>query len=301
MHSHAQNYSTRLCKKTNHGYIYRKIMLMTATRHREKKVRAKSPVVRHVHSELQPAFDLVASRRYPLYEARKRFEVAGVVHSIARFLFVGPPSGGDYMRIGIFAGIHGDEIGGVHTAIEFVKRLCTHPELARGYEIVVTPICNPTGFMRNTRVSHSGKDLNREFWKGSREPEVMILEKELVNFRFDGNIALHSDDTSDGIYGFIGGATLTRHLLEPAMDKASHILKRNKNKMIDRFDADNGIIEHGYSGILAVPPHVRPRPFEIVFETPLLAPLKDQVDASLLVLETILSEYRTLMAEGINL
>ena len=33
-------------------------------------------------------------------------------------------------------------------------------------------------------------------------------------------IALHADDTTDGLYGFAKGHQLTRHVLEPALEAA---------------------------------------------------------------------------------
>jgi hypothetical protein len=59
--------------------------------------------------------------------------------------------------------------------------------------------------------------LNREFWRNSSEPEVRLLEQELRNGHFHGLIQLHADDTSDGIYGFVRGHTLTENLLRPAL------------------------------------------------------------------------------------
>ena len=94
-----------------------------------------------------------------------RFEVNGEAYELPRYLFVGPRGGDTPIRIGIFAGIHGDEPEGVHALIQFVKLLETRPELAAGYYLSIYPVCNPTGFEDGTRFSRSGKDLNREFWK----------------------------------------------------------------------------------------------------------------------------------------
>ena len=37
------------------------------------------------------------------------WSVGNDTYPLEQFLFVGPRSGGDYIRVGIFAGIHGDE------------------------------------------------------------------------------------------------------------------------------------------------------------------------------------------------
>src|SRR5205807_5420214 len=118
------------------------------------------------------------------------------------------------------------------------------------------------------RCSRRGRDLNREFWRGSKEAEVGLLEHELSTLRFNGIIQLHADDTSDGIYGFVRGATLTENLLRPALAEAGKILPRNRNPLIDGFAARDGIIYEHYEGVLAAPSKIEPLPFEIILETP---------------------------------
>jgi len=230
-----------------------------------------------------------------------RFEAGGESHELPRYLFVGPRGGDTPIRIGIFAGIHGDEPEGVHALVRFIQLLEARPELAAGYYLSFYPVCNPTGFQDGTRFSRSGKDLNREFWRGSSEPEVRLLEAELVSRSFQGLISLHTDDTSDGFYGFAHGATLTKHLIEPALSAAEKFLPRNGRPVIDGFNARRGVIRDSYAGILSGPPKLRPRPFEIILETPAAPPEFLKELAFVASLETILAEYRKFIAYAPNL
>jgi protein MpaA len=220
---------------------------------------------------------------------------------LEQYLFVGPPGGGDYIRVGIFAGIHGDEAAGVFAAIRFVQELTHHPDIARGYEIYVYPVCNPSGFEDGTRHSRSGRDLNREFWVGSREPEVELLEKQIRTLQFGGLISLHADDDSPGLYAFALGAQVTQHVVEPALRAAEQVLPRNQDATIDNFTARNGLIRKGYPGMLCAAPEARPRPFEIVFETPHHAELEKQIEANLVFLRHALDQYQQLQAVGQDL
>lgn len=257
---------------------------------------------RSISELIAPTQRLAKGSRQLFAQPLDPFTLRGESYQIPRFLFVGPPGGGDYLRIGIFAGVHGDEIAGTYAALDFLRELEREPEIARGYEVFVYPVSNPTGFEDDTRWTRSGKDLNREFWQGSRLPEVKQLEDELSGLRFQGIISLHADDTSDGLYGFARGSSLTRYVLEPALQAASAVLPINHQQIIDNFDAENGIIHRScYQGILGAPPDAHPRPFEIVFETPQLADLAKQVDAHVLALKAVFRDYRTLISEAQNI
>jgi protein MpaA len=228
------------------------------------------------------------------------FESRGKSYSLPRFTLIGANSA-DPIRIGLFGAIHGDEPAGTFALAEFMRVVALEPEVAENFQLQVYPVCNPTGFEDQTRHSRAGRDLNREFWKNSSEPEVQILEHELRTGHFSGIVQLHADDTSEGIYGFVKGHTLTEHLLRPALDQAAKILPRNLNAIIDGFAARDGIIYDLYEGILAAPTRMDPLPFEIVFETPHSAPLDLQVSALVVALRTILAEYRRLISFAANI
>jgi protein MpaA len=239
--------------------------------------------------------DFLASSPVPLSSGNSPFP------GIARFIFEGPHGGGDPIRIGFFAGIHGDEQAGSHAILELARTLVRNPRLAEGYHLYFYPICNPGGFDACSRYSPSGKDLNREFWKNSAEPEVQLLEREIVEHTFHGLVSFHSDDTSHGLYGFVRGAVLARSLLEPALASAGEVLERNCDPVIDGFPAENGIISKCYDGILTSPPKLENTPFEIILETPHHAPEPKQIEAFVRASLAILVEYRKFIAFAADL
>jgi murein peptide amidase A len=253
-------------------------------------------------SNVLAALNRSAGRASPLlFNQGAHFENGGRRYDLPRYLFIGPKGGDEPLRIGIFAGIHGDEPEGVHALLRFLEALAKDPESGRGYCFFAYPICNPTGFEDRTRNSRNGKDLNREFWRGSNEPEVRLLESELTAHSFHGIISLHTDDTSDGFYGFAKGATLTRHLIGPALRAAGEYLPVNRNTQIDGFQACNGVIRSSYTGVLSAPPKVRPRPFEITLETPAAPPVYLKEAALVAALRTVLVSYREFIAYAPNL
>ena len=88
---------------------------------------------------------------------------------------------------------------------------------------------------------------------------------------------------------------------KPALAAAEKFLPRNERPVIDGFAARNGIIVEAYEGILSAPPKVRPRPFEIILETPATPPEYLKELAFVTALQTILVEYNKFIAYAPNL
>jgi hypothetical protein len=253
-------------------------------------------------SELLAPIEELSAKSDRLFSAHLRYtDSRGEKGLLPRFLFTGLGELKSFLRVGIFAGIHGDEFSGVLAAVELLRRLDEDPSPTLGYELFVYPVCNPWGYTQDARWLRSGADMNREFWRGSDEIEVLLLEGQLMRLAFDGIVALHSDDTSEGLYGFVKGHQLTRYVLEPSLEAAAVHLPRNLDRSIDNFHANNGVIEQVYPGILGAPPTQKPRPFEIVFETPHNASLDRQMEAHIAAILSMLENFRSMIAQAQNI
>lgn len=235
------------------------------------------------------------------YVSRLSKRTAAAQTSFIPKLVCKPSRGQETLKVGIFAGLHGDEQAGIDAAYELLRWAWNDPQELQDYELHLYPICNPSGHRLKTRHSWRDLDLNREFWSGSQEPEVVYLESELRREKYDAVISLHTDDEQDGIYGFVSGTILSEEVLQPALEAAGKILPLNNHHLIDGFLAKAGIIKEGYQGVLSAPPEQRPKAMEIVFETPGLAPLEKQVAATVVAVKTILAEFRLLHAYAPNL
>jgi hypothetical protein len=260
-----------------------------------------SLVLRDRRALLEPLFEL--AERCPMMtgESAGSFASGGSAYDIPRFRFQGPHAEHDPLRIGLFAALHGDEPAGAETLVRWLVELAAEPWRVTGYDLTIYPVCNPTGLDDNTRHNRAGRDLNREFWRRSDQPEIAILERELIAGRFDGIITLHSDDTSEGLYGYAHGRLLNEALLKPALRASERVLPRNRAPMIDGFEASEGLIHRCFEGVLSAPHQQRPQPFDLIFETPALAPIELQIDATIVALEALLDEYRVFLAHSINL
>ena len=203
----------------------------------------------------------------------------------------GPEAGHDQIRLGLFAGLHGDEPAGCVALVQFAQVVSASLARIAGYELMIYPVINPFGYEKDTRQNHQGLDLNREFWRGSMAVEVQALEQELRSQKFDGIVTLHSDDTCEGIYGYAHGRTLEESLLKPALKTAARYLPLDRRAKIDGFAAQEGLIQECFQHVLSAPSDQRPRPFDLIFETPARAPFDLQVSAGVAALEEIISIY----------
>jgi len=260
-----------------------------------------TPVSRDLRALLGPLHELAGRCPELTGDTAGTFVFEGTAHDIPRFRFKGPRAEHDPLRIGLFAALHGDEPAGAEALVRWLTELAAEPWRVTGYDLTVYPVANPTGFADNTRHNRAGLDLNREFWRHSAQPEVGILERELTAGHFDGIITLHSDDTSEGLYGYAHGRLLNEALLKPALRASERILPRNRAAVIDGFEASEGLIHRCFEGVLSAPIQQRPQPFDLIFETPALAPIDLQIEATVIALETVLDEYRVFLAHSINL
>jgi len=225
-----------------------------------------------------------------------RFESGDHAYDVFRYRFIGPAASHEPISLGLFAGVHGDEPAGSVALVQFLEALAADPVRATGYELWAYPWVNPTGLEDGTRENRAGKDLNREFWRDSPQPEIRALEAELETRRFQGLITLHDDDTCEGHYGYAHGHALDDALLRPALLAAERILPRDRRSRIDGFIAREGVINDCFLGVLSPPPHQRPRPFNLILETPARAPLGVQVAMHVAALNAILATYRGFIA-----
>jgi murein peptide amidase A len=217
-------------------------------------------------------------------------------YRLARYVFLGPAAGDEPVKIGVFAAINGDEPEGTAALVEFLLCLDLHPERARGCQIFVYPICNPTGFEDGTSLTRSGHDLQRELWNGSRQPEAYYLGRELGVLQFHGVVNLRSVMESNGIYFHISSATLREALVEPALESAGKILPRDKNREGMRIIRTATDGPNRYEWGLSNPAELNPAPFEITLETPRKAPPELQSRAMVAALNRIIDEYRPFLA-----
>lgn len=222
-------------------------------------------------------------------------------YRLARYVFLGPQAGDEPVKIALFAGIRGDDTAGTKALVEFLLRLNLEPERARGYQIFVYPVCNPTGFEDGTAATRRGRDLAGELWNGSSEPEAYYIERELGVLQFHGVVNLRSHADGGSIRAHVASPTLESALVRPALRAANRFLPRDENHGDDQVIPATTVVRNNYEWGLVNPAELDPAPFELTFETPGKAPPELQSKAAVAALNRIVAEYRPFLASQQNI
>jgi murein peptide amidase A len=240
---------------------------------------------------LAPLLDIAENSDWLVAGAVGEFFASGTRFHIPRFIFMGPTGGGDTVRLGIFAGLQGDDRSGPEAVLTLLQQLESRPDLAKGYHIFVYPICNPSGFARGIRCNAAGHDLTSQFWNGSNQSEAYFLERELGVRRFHGIILLEAGDQPKPRFFFTGGKNSTlRNSLASTFVPADQI-----------FVAEPNSNPATPKGFLTMTNELRPPPFEIDIEIPRTELRERQIMATVNALDSILDSYRSVLAIQQNL
>ena len=253
-----------------------------------------------MHKLMAPLDRLSAKSTSLIVNYKASFETNGQTYILPRFLYLGPRGGDESTRIGLFAGLRGNEPEGTHALVRFLEILEENPASATGYCLFIYPICNPVEFESPTGESSSG-EVTPGFWKSSAQPWVRLLQSDIASHALHGGVILRSDESLSAFHGVANGATLTQHLIKPAMAAAGKYLPVDQRDLIDGKRSFDGAIWGGGRGQVSAPPAVRPQPFEISLCAPRSAPEYLKEFAWLGALQTILSAYREFMAFARNI
>jgi murein peptide amidase A len=220
---------------------------------------------------------------------------------IARYLFVGPKGGAEPIRVGLFAGLHGDEPEGTLALSEFALALERNSDLARNYFLFLYPLLNPAGFEARSRLTADGVNIAHELWKNSSSAEVQQIQSELWMHAFDGIVSLRTDARASEILIEVGGPIFARHLFGNSLANAQDILPQAVDSRPETLPRFKGSLLEKPNELIRAAPGVKPRPFEIVITIPGKAPGLQQRTAVALLLQRALADYRNFIAYGANI
>lgn len=100
----------------------------------------------------------------------------------------------DGKRIAITSGLHGDEPAGPYGILDYFAN-----NKFKNVNLLIIPVFNPDGFIKDRRKDATNRDLNRQWNKNDKT--VVVNTKDLIeDFNPEFLISLHEDATVDGFY-----------------------------------------------------------------------------------------------------
>jgi protein MpaA len=206
------------------------------------------------------------------------FFVGNAICHLPRFLYRDPDHG-RRVKIGIFTGLRGNLEGGL-ALLQFLQSLEEDSWRAAGYELWLYPLCNPTAHEDRAGTNRRGASLDSDFWKDSAEPEIMLLERELVEQRFDAVITLHTDGRFAQMTGSAIGGTIASRLLESGLALAGFVVDEQSLELP---------WPEGALSVLPGPRRVRPN---LRFGVPRSIPMRTRITALDVAVGAVLASAR---------
>lgn len=208
---------------------------------------------------------------------------------IPRYVFVGDQPGESEIRLGIFAGLRGDDNAGPNAIRDFIDDLVAFPGLGSAFRIYAYPIVNPVGIETETPLKQADRNSTNKTGRKLKSPLAYLIERELFVVQFQGLIVIHTTDEIEGLQATVHGANLHDVLVSPIVSSLRSLIPTTDDPVLDSslfLTADAGL---------------KQRPFELTLR---IASSGWQPLYSLglrIALHTVLEHYRLYLAQANNI
>jgi hypothetical protein len=126
---------------------------------------------------------------------------------IPRYIFVGDQPGESEIRLGIFAGLRGEDNVGAKAIVEFIDDLVAMPSLGSAFRIYAYPTANPLSYTTGAPRKQTDRSVTNETGRKVKFPEALI-EREIFVVQFHGLVVIHTTDEPEGLQAAVYGANL---------------------------------------------------------------------------------------------
>lgn len=136
----------------------------------------------------------------------------------------------------IVSTVHGDEVG----CTEAVLRSLEEGMVSGSARVVLYPVVNIEGYIRNRRKDADGFDLNRTKSKCLRPPQTLLLTS-LLTEPVDFFVALHEAANTSSFYQYAYHKKFDGYYRALQTAAGQH-MKLNEKNRINGYDAERGIV-----------------------------------------------------------
>jgi protein MpaA len=207
---------------------------------------------------------------------------------IHRYVFVGDQPGESEIRLGIFAGLRGDDNAGPQAIANFIDDLVTFPSLGSAFRIYAYPIVSPT-FETEARFTQLGRTSSMKKGRKMKSLEAYLIERELYVVQFQGLIVIHISDEIEGLQAVVYGANLHDTLVSPILSSVRSLLPTNEHSALE------------CSGSLTADASLKQRPFELRLGIPSSGWQSLYAIGLRIALHTAIDRYRSYLAAANNI
>jgi hypothetical protein len=143
---------------------------------------------------------------------------------ISRYVFEGEQSKAPPLRVGIFAGLPGDDEVGPGAISTFLADLVALPHLGNGLRLYAYPIVSAVNFGTSTLPSRPSQYIIDQIGCKLRSSEAYQIEREIFAIAFDGIITIRTEDEIENFKVGISDPRLHDALVLPILSSLEPFL-----------------------------------------------------------------------------
>jgi protein MpaA len=208
---------------------------------------------------------------------------------IPRYIFVGDQPGESEIRLGIFAGLRGEDNAGAKAIAEFIDDLVTIPSLGSAFRIYAYPTANPLSYTTGAPRKQTDRTVANETGRKLRFPEAELIEREIFVVQFHGVVIIHTTDEPEVLQAAVYGANLHEALVAPILSSLQPLFPTTELPVLDSsFSLTNDAV-------------LKQRPFELALGIPRSGWRGLYSMGLRIALHTAVEQYRSYLAQANNI
>jgi hypothetical protein len=208
---------------------------------------------------------------------------------IPRYIFVGDQPGESEIRLGIFAGLRGEDHVGAKAIVEFIDDLVAMPSLGSAFRIYAYPTVNPLSYTTGAARKQTDRSVVLEAGRKAKFPDTYLIEREIFVVQFHGLVVIHTTDEPEGLQAAVYGANLHEALVSPILSSLRPLFPTTELPVLDS------------SFSLTADAVSKQRPFELALRVPRSGWHGLYSIGLRIALHTAIEQYRSYLAQANNI
>ena len=233
--------------------------------------------------------DLLSQPRARLYRSPISAPPQYRLPEIPRYIFVGDQPGESEIRLGIFAGLRGEDNAGAKAIVEFMDDLMAIPSLGSAFRIYAYPTVNPLSYTTGAPRKQTDRSVVNETGRKVKFTEAYLIEREIFVVQFHGIVVIQTTEEPEGLQAAVYGANLHEALVSPILSSLRPLFPTTALPALDS------------SFSLTADAVLKQRPFELALRIPRSGWHGLYSIGLRIALHTAIEQYRSYLAQANNI